>query len=139
MSEPFMPSVPIVMPSEILMVLNSSGVQPDFLMPSRTLAARRRRWKLHGPISVQVLAMPIIGLFKSSSVRPMAFNIERAPARSGPSSSVRLVRLSRSFTVVPLVITYSFFDQYGRELAHFLFSLPHSAMVRARLSLIHSY
>jgi hypothetical protein len=42
-SEAFMPSVPIVMPSLMLMVLNSSGVPPAALMPSFTLAARRRR------------------------------------------------------------------------------------------------
>ena len=38
-----MPSVPIVSPSEIAIVLNSMGVPPASRMPSFTLAASRRR------------------------------------------------------------------------------------------------
>ena len=38
-----MPSVPIVVPSEIAIVLNSKGVPPAARMPSFTLAARLRR------------------------------------------------------------------------------------------------
>ncbi len=44
MSEAFMPSAPIVMPSEIETVLNSIGVPPAARIPSFTLAASRRRW-----------------------------------------------------------------------------------------------
>ena len=43
-SEAFMPSVPIVMPSEIDTVLNSIGVPPARRMPSFTCTARSRRW-----------------------------------------------------------------------------------------------
>ena len=57
-----MPRVPIVMPSEIATVLNSIGVPPAARMPSLTLAASARRWKLHGIVSVQVEATPMIGL-----------------------------------------------------------------------------
>ena len=49
-----MPLVPIVMPSEIAIVLNSIGVPPAARMPSLTLAASARRWKLHGIVSVHV-------------------------------------------------------------------------------------
>ena len=35
-SEPFMPSVPMVMPSEMLTVLNSKGVPPAARMPRLT-------------------------------------------------------------------------------------------------------
>ena len=38
-----MPLVPIVMPSEIAIVLNSIGVPPASRMPSLTLAASARR------------------------------------------------------------------------------------------------
>ncbi len=38
-----MPSAPIVMPSLIEIVLNSSGVPPAARMPSFTFAARRLR------------------------------------------------------------------------------------------------
>ena len=89
-SEAFMPSVPIVTPSEMAMVLNSMGVPPAARMPSFTLAARRRRWKLHGMVSIQVLATPTIGRLRSSSVNPIALSMARAPARVGPSKIVRL-------------------------------------------------
>ena len=41
--DPFMPSVPIVMPSLTAMVLNSIGVPPAARTPSLTLTARSRR------------------------------------------------------------------------------------------------
>ena len=61
------PLVPIVMPSEIAIVLNSIGVPPAARMPSLTLAASARRWKLHGIVSIQVEATPMIGLASASS------------------------------------------------------------------------
>ena len=61
-SEAFMPSVPMVSPSLMAMVLNSMGVPPAARMPSFTLAASWRRWKLQGMVSIQVLATPMIGL-----------------------------------------------------------------------------
>ena len=42
-SEHFMPSAPMLMPSEIDTVLNSIGVPPAARMPSFTLAASRRK------------------------------------------------------------------------------------------------
>ena len=59
--------VPIVMPSEIATVLNSIGVPPAALMPSLTCLASARRWKLHGIVSIHVLAMPMIGFESASS------------------------------------------------------------------------
>ncbi len=66
-SEARMPSVPIVIPSEIATVLNSIGVAPAARTPSFTRSASRRRWKLQGIVSVQVFAMPTIGLLSASS------------------------------------------------------------------------
>ena len=68
-----MPSVPIVMPSETATVLNSIGVPPAARTPSFTRSASRRRWKLHGIVSVHVLAMPMIGFASASSSKPMPF------------------------------------------------------------------
>ena len=68
-----MPSVPIVMPSLIAMVLNSIGVPPASRTPRFTCSASARSVKLHGMVSVQVFAMPTIGRAMSASVRPMAF------------------------------------------------------------------
>jgi hypothetical protein len=50
-------------------------------------------------VSIQVLAIKTIGLFRSSSVRPMPFSIARAPARSTPS---RIWRLMCRRSKVPL-------------------------------------
>src|ERR1700736_5823601 len=89
-NEARMPSVPMVSPSEMAMVLNSMGVPPAARMPSFTFAESRRRWKLHGMVSIQVLATPINGRLRSASVNPMALNMERAGARSRPSVIPRL-------------------------------------------------
>ena len=62
-----MPAVPIVIPSEIAIVLNSIGVPPAARMPSLTLAASARRLKLQGIVSIHVLATPTIGFARSSS------------------------------------------------------------------------
>ena len=60
-SDAFMPSVPIVMPSLMATVLNSMGVPPAARTPSFTCSASSRRLKLHGIVSVHVLAMPTMG------------------------------------------------------------------------------
>src|SRR6202521_3318967 len=89
-SDAFMPSVPMVSQSEMAMVLNSIGVPPAARIPSFTLAERRRRWKLQGMVSIQVLATAINGLARSASVRPMALYMARAGAWSRPSVMLRL-------------------------------------------------
>ena len=91
-----MPSVPIETPSDTAIVLNSIGVPPAARMPSLTNVARRRWFRLHGIVSIQVVATPTIGLARSSSVKPTALSIARAPARSGPSVSAAEWRLAGS-------------------------------------------
>ena len=68
----FIPSVPMVIPSEMATVLNSMGVAPASRMPRLTCSARSRRWKLHVIVSVQVLATPMIGFERASSSKPTA-------------------------------------------------------------------
>ena len=51
----------MVIPSDTATVLNSIGVPPAARTPSFTRSASLRRWKLHGIVSVQVLATPTIG------------------------------------------------------------------------------
>ena len=53
-----MPEVPIVMPSEIAIVLSSIGVPPAARMPSLTFAASTRLLKLHGIVSIHEWATP---------------------------------------------------------------------------------
>ena len=65
-SEVCMPQVPIVMPSEIAIVLSSIGVPPAARMPSLTFAASARRWKLHGIVSIHGAATPMIGFARAS-------------------------------------------------------------------------
>src|SRR5438552_1901682 len=79
----FMPSVPIVMPSLMAIVLNSIGVPPASRTPRFTCSASPRRLKLHGIVSVQVLAMPMMGRAMSSSVKPMALRYEQSRAIRG--------------------------------------------------------
>ena len=76
-SEAFMPSVPIVTPSETAIVLNSIGVPPAARMPSFTNSASRRWLRLQGIVSIQVVATPMIGCARSSSVKPTALSIAR--------------------------------------------------------------
>ena len=96
MSEAFMPSVPIVTPSETAIVLNSIGVPPAARMPSFTHSASRRWLRLQGMVSIHEVPTPMIGWARSSSVKPTALSIDRAPARSGPSVSAWLWRLPGS-------------------------------------------
>ena len=84
-SDAFMPSVPIDTPSEIEIVLNSIGVPPAARMPAFTRCASSRWLKLHGIVSIHVVATPTSGLARSSSVNPIAFSIARA---GGPVGAV---------------------------------------------------
>ncbi len=94
-SDIFMPSVPMVMPSEMETVLNSIGVPPAAVIPAFTCSATCRRWKLQGPTSIHVFATPIIGRRSFSSSKPTAFSMARAGARSGPLVIAQLCRLPR--------------------------------------------
>ena len=108
-SEARMPDVPIETPSETAIVLNSIGVPPASRTPRFTCTARSRWLRLHGIVSIQVVPTPTIGFARSSSVKPVAFSIERAPARSGPSVSAALWRLAgsdgRSYGVVTVFLS----------------------------------
>src|SRR6266542_8324 len=92
MSEPFMPSVPMVMPSLMAMVLTSMGVPPAARIPCITFSASLRWFQLHGIVPIQLCATPIWGRTRSWSLKPTAFIMARAGARSGPSRRTRLWR-----------------------------------------------
>ncbi len=91
-----MPSVPIDTPSETEIVLSSIGVPPAARTPRFTCTASSRWLRLHGIVSIQVVATPMIGLARSSSLKPVPFSIARAGARSGPSVMAALLRLAGS-------------------------------------------
>ena len=89
-SEPFMPSCPIEIASLTAIVQNSIGVPDAARTPSFTLDASRFKWMLQGVTSFQELATPMNGRRRSSSFNPIAWNIERCGARSGPSVTTQL-------------------------------------------------
>ena len=62
-----MPAVPMVIPSEIAIVLSSIGVPPAARMPCLTFAASTRLLKLQGIVSIHECATPTIGLARSSA------------------------------------------------------------------------
>src|SRR6266852_287950 len=91
-SEAFIPSVPIAIPSVTEIVLNSMGVPPAARMPSFTFSASFWWFQLHGVISLQQWPTPTSGFLRSSSVKPTALKKDRAAARSGPSTTILLLR-----------------------------------------------
>ena len=58
---PFIPSVPIVMPSVIEIVLTSIGVPPAARIPCMTFSASFRWFQLQGMVPIQEWATPIWG------------------------------------------------------------------------------
>ena len=84
LSEYFIPSWPMTIPSHTPIVENSMGVPPAIRMPALTASEIWCRWRWPGMISLAELAMPIIGRSISRSVNPSALNSERCGALSSP-------------------------------------------------------
>ena len=85
-----MPWVPIEMPSLIATVLTSIGVPPAARTPAMTCCASSRWLKLQGMVPIQLCATITSGRCRSSLESPTDLRYERAGARSGPSTTVRL-------------------------------------------------
>ena len=86
-SEYFMPSVPMEMPSEMVMVLKITALALAALAPSAAFSASLSMCMLQGVTMLQVDAMPICGFLKSASSKPTARSMERLGARSTPSTT----------------------------------------------------
>jgi hypothetical protein len=69
-SEYFMPSDPIEMPSETLMVLNTIALPPASFAPFSASSASLSMCMLHGVTMLHVDAMPTMGFLKSSGLNP---------------------------------------------------------------------
>src|SRR6202522_2204761 len=67
-SEYFMPSDPMEMPSEMVMVLKMIALPPARLAPASASRANWSMWALQGVTMLQVEAIPMIGFLKSSSL-----------------------------------------------------------------------
>ena len=112
-SEPRMPSVPIEMASDTVIVPNVKGVPRAAKTPRLTSSTRGWIPALQGVTSLWVEAIPTKGASISLSLRPSAFIIERWGARMAPSvvSQLRhfpgarlLARMELSFSCGSLVV-----------------------------------
>ena len=84
-SDPRIPSVPIEMASETVIVPKVNGVPSAANMPRFTSSTSASIPALQGVTSLWVDAMPTNGASMSLSLRPNAFIIERCGARIAPS------------------------------------------------------
>ena len=103
----FMPSVPMEMPSLMVIVPNMNGTLSAAQTPSLTFFASLSRWTLQGVTSLARLPIATKGLSMSSSPSPTARSMERAGALLGPSLTARLWRLrstlvSATMSTLPL-------------------------------------
>ena len=105
-SDAFMPSVPMDIPSLIVIVPNMKGTLFASQTPSFTFFASRSRWTLQGVTSLARLPIATKGLSMSSSPSPTARSMERAGALSGPSLTARLWRLRSTFVSATMFILH---------------------------------
>src|SRR5215469_5586336 len=84
-----MPGVPIEMPSETVMVLNSTLLPPAPSTPAHASRASSPICMLQGVTLPQVDATPICGLAKSASPKPTARSMAREGACFAPSTTTR--------------------------------------------------
>src|SRR5215213_9671285 len=80
-----MPGVPMLMPSETVIVPKMIALPPAALAPASASRASLSMCMLQGVTMLHSDAMPMMGFLKSSSVNPTGRSIDRAPARLGPS------------------------------------------------------
>lgn len=83
----FMPSVPMEMPSEMVMVLKMTLLPPAASTPLADSRASLSMWMLQGVTWLHVLAMPTWLFLKSARLKPTAWSMAREAARSGPSTN----------------------------------------------------
>jgi hypothetical protein len=82
--EYFIPSVPMEMPSLMVMVPKTWGMQPAALRAASARSARVWMPMLQGVRVLWALAMPTMGLPKSSSRKPTALSMARLGERCTP-------------------------------------------------------
>ena len=76
-----MPSVPIEIPSLIVIVPNIWGIPPAVLIPASARLVKSLIPILQGVMVLKPLATPTMGLVKSSSPKPTARSIARFGVR----------------------------------------------------------
>src|SRR5690625_1625372 len=93
-------------PSEVVIELKIIGNAPASAAPFFAATARSSICTLQGVTSLHVLAIPIIGFLKSSSVTFTARNIARFGDRFTPSNALLFVRKSFPTIYPPLSFLY---------------------------------
>jgi hypothetical protein len=83
-SEYFMPSVPMEIPSETVIVPKICGIAPAFFSACSARSASSFNPLLQGVMVEKPLAMPTMGLSKSLSLKPTARNMARLGERCAP-------------------------------------------------------
>ncbi len=86
--EYLIPGVPILMPSDTVMVPNGTAFPPDSSTPRTACLPNSSRWALQGVTMLQAEQTATCGLSKSSSSNPTALSMERLGARSVPSTTM---------------------------------------------------
>src|SRR5207244_12566610 len=81
-------SVPIEIPSEIVIVLNTTALPPAPFTPCSASSASLSMCMLQGVTMLQSEAIPTCDFLKSADVKPTACNIARLGARSTPSTTI---------------------------------------------------
>src|ERR1019366_7288096 len=82
-----MPGVPMLMPSDTVIVPKMIDLPPAASAPDAASRASSSMCMLHGVTMLHVEATPTMGLAKSASAKPTARSIERFGERSGPSTT----------------------------------------------------
>src|SRR5580693_2993850 len=82
-----MPGVPMLMPSDTVMVPKMMDFPPAASAPAAVARASWSMCMLQGVTMLQVEAMPTMGFAKSASPKPTARSMDRLGARSGPSTT----------------------------------------------------
>ena len=96
-----MPSVPIEIPSETVIVPKTCGIVPAARSASIARSASGPIPTLQGVRLLWAFATPTMGFSKSASPKPTARSIERLGARSSPSVMARLRRRVVLMSVPP--------------------------------------
>ena len=96
-----MPGVPMLMPSDTVMVLNNTPLPPAASTPLMASAAKSLMCMLQGVTMLQVLATPTWGFLKSASSKPTARSMARLGAWGTPSTMIEeYLRLSSLIVIL---------------------------------------
>lgn len=102
-SEYFMPSVPIDIPSDMVMVPNICGMAPAVLNAASARVAKAPIPMLQGVMVLCAFATPTMGLSKSLSPKPTARSRARLGERCTPCVTILLLRFSDM--IYPLIVS----------------------------------